>query len=141
MDNFSKEQRSYIMRQVKSKDTEPEILVRSLAHRLGYRFRLHRKDLPGSPDIVFVSRRKVIFIHGCFWHGHNCPHGKRKPKSNHEYWKRKISGNKSRDRSNRRKLRKLGWESLVIWECQLKDPEKLKKKLISFLDDPPKYNQ
>jgi len=137
MDKFTKEQRSYIMRQVKSRDTKPELVVRSLAHKLGYRFRLHRRDLPGVPDLVFVSRRKVIFVHGCFWHGHHCARGDRQPKSNCDYWQKKIAKNKERDRLHRRQLRGLGWDVLVIWECQLRDENKLAQKLINFLGDPP----
>jgi DNA mismatch endonuclease (patch repair protein) len=136
-DTVSRERRSWIMSRVKGKDTAPELFVRSLVHRLGYRFRLHRRDLPGAPDLVFVSRRKVIFVHGCFWHGHNCVRGDRQPKSNSDYWKRKIAKNKERDRSRRKQLRDLGWDVLVVWECQLRDEEKLTQELIAFLGDRP----
>lgn len=125
------------MSRVRGKDTSPEIIVRSLVHRLGYRFRLHRKDLPGKPDLTFPSRRKVIFVNGCFWHGHDCLRGDRKPKSNVEYWRKKIRRNNQRDEVNQKRLKKLGWEFLVIWECQIKDQEKLKTVLVSFLEIPP----
>ncbi len=136
MDKFSKTKRSDIMRRVKSRDTKLEILVRSLTHRLGYRFRLYRKDLPGKPDLTFPSRRKIIFINGCFWHGHNCPHGERRPKSNAEYWRKKIERNVQRDKENQQRLKELGWDFLVIWECQIKDQEKLKTILVDFLESP-----
>lgn len=136
-DVFSKDKRSWIMSRVRGKDTSPEKIVRSLAHRLGYRFRLHRSDLPGKPDVAFPSRRKVIFVHGCFWHGHNCLRGDRKPKSNVEYWRKKIERNKERDRENRKRLKKLGWVSLVIWECHIKDQEKLTATIIDFLETSP----
>jgi DNA mismatch endonuclease, patch repair protein len=122
-DVFSTEKRSWIMSQVRGQDTTPEIKVRSMTHRLGYRFRLHRKDLPGNPDLVFPSRKKVIFVHGCFWHGHNCSRGGRIPKTNTEYWSEKLSKNIERDRKNQEALRSLGWEILIIWECDLKAPD------------------
>lgn len=125
------------MRRVKSKNTKPEMVVRSLVHRLGFRFRLHRSDLPGKPDLVFPSRRKVIFVNGCFWHAHDCPHGANRPKTNVEYWKKKLDRNKITDEKNRERLRELGWESLVIWECRMKDQEKLKAEIVDFLDPPP----
>ncbi|HVZ60293.1 MAG TPA: DNA mismatch endonuclease Vsr, partial [Terriglobales bacterium] len=104
------------MRAVKSRDTAPELVVRSLAHRMGYRFRLCRKDLPGCPDLVFPRLHKVIFVHGCFWHGHSCARGARVPKRNSAYWTTKISGNHSRDARNLRRLADGGWKSLVVWE-------------------------
>jgi len=133
-DTVSREHRSWIMSQVKGKDTAPELFVRSLVHRLGYRFRLHRRDLPGAPDLVFVSRRKVIFVHGCFWHGHHCARGDRQPKSNSDYWKRKIAKNKERDRLHRKQLRDLGWGVLVVWECEIKDKPTLEKRIVEFLE-------
>ncbi len=133
-DTVSQERRSWIMSRVKGKDTAPELFVRSLVHRLGYRFRLHRRDLPGAPDLVFVSRRKVIFVHGCFWHGHHCARGDRQPKSNSDYWKRKIAKNRERDRTHRKQLCDLGWDVLVIWECEIKDKLKLEKRIVEFLD-------
>jgi DNA mismatch endonuclease (patch repair protein) len=127
------ELRSRIMRAVKSADTTPELLVRKLAHRMGYRFRLHPKDLPGKPDLVFPRLRKAIFVHGCFWHGHDCAHGSRVPKANREYWVRKIERNQNRDRRILDALRDLGWGTKVFWECELKDKRGLQLKLRSFL--------
>jgi DNA mismatch endonuclease (patch repair protein) len=114
------EQRSAVMRAVKSRDTKPEMIVRRAAHALGYRFRLHRKDLPGSPDLVFPSRKKAIFVHGCFWHGHDCARGARMPKANADYWTAKIGRNVARDARVKGELASLGWETLTIWECELK---------------------
>ena len=129
------EARSAIMRAVKSKDTTPEIIVRRMAHSLGYRFRLHRKDLPGKPDLVFAGRRKVIFVNGCFWHGHDCGRGARQPKENADYWKAKISRNVERDRSSIAVLQDGGWQVLTVWECQTKvgDRSALAVRLQSFL--------
>ena len=123
------------MRRIRSKDTKPELIVRSLAHRIGYRFRLHRKDLPGNPDLVFSSRRKVIFVHGCFWHQHpekTCLDS-RLPKSNKEYWHEKLARNIERDKTNVEHLSRLGYEVLTIWECETKDQDELKARLIEFL--------
>lgn len=125
--------RSAVMRSVKSANTEPELVVRRLVHRLGYRFRLHCKYLPGTPDLVFPRLRKVVFVHGCFWHGHNCARGSRVPVHNHEYWVKKIEGNRQRDRKVAWFLRKLGWGRKVVWECSLKRPEKVKLALDEFL--------
>ena len=136
MDTFSRAQRSKIMRLVRSQDTKPEMAVRRLAHGLGYRFRLHRKDLPGKPDLVFPSRRKIIFVHGCFWHQHRCKRGNRIPSSRQEYWLAKLQGNAARDKIVVRKLRKLGWGVLVVWECQTK-PNKLDRlanRIARFLE-------
>lgn len=133
-DVFSPEERSRVMQTVKSKDTKPEMIVRRLAHALGYRFRLHRKDLPGSPDLVFVGRKKAIFVHGCFWHGHDCKRGSRQPKTNAEYWRAKIGRNVSRDAANLRALDDQGWRVLVIWECEMKDRTALAERLRRFLD-------
>ena len=135
IDPLTPEQRRYTMAQVHSTDTKPEMRVRRLAHRLGYRFRLHRKDLPGKPDLVFPGRKKVIFVHGCFWHGHDCPAGRKRPQTNQEYWTRKLDRNQQRDIDNETKLRELGWNSEVIWECQTKDEDKLARQLTAFLDD------
>jgi DNA mismatch endonuclease, patch repair protein len=131
-DQFSPQMRSWIMRQVRSKDTSPELFVRTVAHSMGYRFRLHRKDLPGCPDIVFLSRRKVIFVNGCFWHGHVCKRA-RLPVTRRKYWRDKITRTTVRDRAHLKELRGLGWKVLVVWECQLKDPVKLQKRMDSFL--------
>ncbi|GBQ98129.1 DNA G:T-mismatch repair endonuclease [Acetobacter nitrogenifigens DSM 23921 = NBRC 105050] len=126
--------RSRIMRAVKSANTAPELAVRRLLFSLGYRYRLHRKDLPGSPDIVFAGRRKVIFVHGCFWHGHDCKRGARAPKTNAEYWRSKITRNIERDRRNAAALRDQGWRSLTLWECEIGDREKLVTMLRDFLE-------
>lgn len=133
-DVFLKSKRSWIMSRVRGKDTSPELIVRSLIHKLGYRFRLHRKDLPGKPDIVFPSRRKAIFVHGCFWHGHECYRGSRTPKTNNVYWKEKIERNVRRDKARQRELDLLGWRTLIIWECQIKDVNAIHSILVSFLE-------
>jgi len=121
------------MQSVGTKDTGPELVVRRAAHKLGFRYSLHRSDLPGKPDLVFRSRRKIIFVHGCFWHGHGCDKGKL-PKSKLEYWEPKIEQNKMRDRRNARNLRKDGWDVLSIWQCQTKSKVNLEKKLQQFLE-------
>jgi len=121
------------MSRIKSKDTRPEILIRSIVHRMGYRYALHRKDLPGHPDIVFTRHRKIIFVHGCFWHMHRCRYGKVRPATNTKFWESKRQGNVARDKRNLRKLRKAGWKVLVVWECQTRNIEKLSKKLFEFL--------
>ena len=120
MDKLSPAARSENMRRIKSKNMKPEMLVRSLVHKLGYRFRLHKRDLPGKPDLVFASRKKVIFVHGCFWHGHDigCPDS-RPPKSNQVYWSPKLKRNKDRDRANEAALIQAGWTVLTVWECDL----------------------
>jgi len=132
-DMFSPEERSRIMSRVRSKGTGPEKKVRSFLHHLGYRFRLHRKDLPGNPDIVFPSRKKVIFVHGCFWHRHDCKAGRKIPKTNTEYWTEKISRNVVRDAEQSYSLQAAGWERLIIWECEMRDEEQLKTKILEFL--------
>jgi len=119
------------MKSVGVRDTGPERTVRSALHRAGFRFRLHRRDLPGKPDIVLPSKRVAIFVHGCFWHGHGCAKGKL-PKSRLEYWKPKISANAARDKRNVRELSKLGWRTLTVWQCELADPRfeaKLQRKV------------
>ena len=121
------------MRAVKGKDTAPEMTVRRLAHRLGYRYRLHRSDLPGKPDMAFPARRKVVLIHGCFWHGHNCSRGSRMPKSNAAYWRAKIGRNLERDKTNAARLKSGGWDVLVIWECQLRSEARTTSRLRRFL--------
>jgi DNA mismatch endonuclease (patch repair protein) len=124
------------MARVRARDTKPELLVRRLAHGMGYRFRLHRRDLPGCPDLVFPGRRKVIFVHGCFWHRHgeDCPLT-RWPKSKMEFWRPKLEANRTRDVRNQRELSALGWRYLVIWECELRDRECLAMRIKEFLDD------
>jgi DNA mismatch endonuclease (patch repair protein) len=124
------------MQAVKSKDTTPELLVRSLAHRMGYRFRLHRKDLPGKPDLVFPGMRKAIFVHGCFWHGHDCVRGARVPKNNREYWTKKIGRNKERDKAARQALAQSGWKVAVFWECTLRKDSDVSALLRKFLREP-----
>lgn len=126
--------RSDIMRLVKGRDTGPEMIVRRIAHGLGYRYRLHRKDLPGKPDLVFSGKHKIIFVNGCFWHGHKCKRGAREPKTNASYWRQKIANNMGRDTKNKRKLKQLGWKVLVLWECELKDKKILENRIKTFLD-------
>lgn len=132
-DRFTPEERSRIMSRVKGQNTKPEKIVRSLLHAMGYRFRLHRKDLPGKPDIVLPKHRKVIFVHGCFWHGHeNCGRAAR-PQANTEFWNKKLDSNIARDANTRVELEKLGWHFLIIWQCEMKDVEKLRQRLAHFL--------
>ena len=133
MDTRTPEQRRRIMQAVKSKDTKPEMIVRRCLHAMGYRYRLHRKDLPGRPDIVFVGRRKAIFVHGCFWHGHGCSKGQL-PKSQLDYWLSKLKQNVRRDRMNIEQLELMGWRALVIWQCQTTDIDALRVQLITFLE-------
>ena len=123
------------MRAVKGRDTGPEMTVRRLAHGMGYRYRLHRKNLPGKPDLVFPERRKVIFVHGCFWHQHTCPRGSRSPKSSRDYWIPKLKRNKQRDAENQARLCEMGWDVLVIWECEMKDQGALKERIAAFLEE------
>lgn len=132
MDRISRKQRSSLMSRVKQRNTKPELLVRSLLFAMRYRFRLSKPKLPGRPDIIFSSRRKVIFVHGCFWHGHSCPRG-RPPSSNVEFWSTKIAANITRDHHTLKQLGHLGWSSLVLWECELKDRAKLEARLEIFL--------
>ncbi len=132
-DVFTPEQRSAVMARVKGKNTRPEMKVRRLAHALGYRFRLHRKDLPGSPDLVFAGRKKVIFVHGCFWHGHDCARGSRQPKQNADYWRAKIGRNLERDAHATEALQAQGWTVLALWECELKEVDALAAMLTAFL--------
>jgi DNA mismatch endonuclease (patch repair protein) len=121
------------MQAVKSKDTSPELQVRSLIHASGYRYRLHNRELPGCPDLVFRSLSRVIFVNGCFWHGHGCARGARIPKSHTEYWTAKIARNRARDDATRRTLLAVGWKVLVLWECELRDEVRLKIRLRKFL--------
>jgi DNA mismatch endonuclease (patch repair protein) len=134
MDKLTAERRSANMRQIRSKDTVPELALRRLIHRLGYRFRLHCKDLPGKPDLVFPSRRKVIFVHGCFWHQHPACREGRVPQSRPEYWKPKLQRNKNRDAASQASLEEQGWQVLVVWECELKDTTAALRRVKRFLE-------
>ncbi|MBX9678932.1 MAG: DNA mismatch endonuclease Vsr [Gemmataceae bacterium] len=132
MDRITPEERSALMSQVRGSHTGPEIAVRRLLHGLGLRFRLHRRDLPGRPDIVLPGRRAVVFVHGCFWHRHpNCKRATT-PASNHAYWSKKFRRNVERDAEAKLALRRLKWRMLVVWECELKNPEKLRRRLRRF---------
>lgn len=136
MDRLTQERRSENMRRIRSKGMKPEMAVRSLVHRLGYRYRLHHSGLPGKPDLVFGSRHKVIFVHGCFWHGHEeptCVDGRRKPKSNLDYWLPKLARNRERDAANDEALARLGWSVMTVWECEVRDKDKLAVRLTEFL--------
>ncbi|MDO8722089.1 MAG: very short patch repair endonuclease [Syntrophales bacterium] len=133
MDTFSPEKRSEIMSRVRSTDTTPEKKIRSILHKLGYRFRLHRHDLPGTPDIVFPKHRAVIFVHGCFWHRHQgCPHATT-PASRQEYWLPKFGRTAARDGKNQKELRQLRWNVIVVWECETKDLVKLTSDLVRMI--------
>ena len=128
-------QRKRCMSAIRGKDTKPEMVIRRLVHAMGYRYSLHLSSLPGKPDLVFTRHEKIIFVHGCFWHMHNCKYGRVKPKTNADFWKKKRETTVLRDKENIKKLRKLGWKILIVWECQTR-PKRQKwimKKLISFL--------
>ncbi|RJQ27687.1 DNA mismatch endonuclease Vsr [Candidatus Parcubacteria bacterium] len=133
-DIYSKEKRSQIMARVRSSGTKPELTVRQIAHALGYRFRLHRRDLPGKPDIVFPRYRRLILVHGCFWHGHDGCTKARRPVMNSEFWDRKLSRNRKRDTENAEALRRAGWRILVVWECETKERERLATKIFHFME-------
>jgi DNA mismatch endonuclease (patch repair protein) len=133
MDKITQERRSANMARIRSAHTKPEMVVRRTAHRLGFRFRLHRRDLPGKPDLVFVGRKKIIFVHGCYWHGHGCKVGGTGAKSNQSYWGPKIARNKERDGLAITALNEAGWGVLVIWECETRNPAQLVRKLLRFL--------
>jgi DNA mismatch endonuclease (patch repair protein) len=132
-DTRTKEQRRRIMQAVKGKDTGPEWTVRRLLHSLGYRYRLHPRELPGKPDIVFSRRKKAIFVHGCFWHSHGCSIGQ-PPKSRLDYWLPKLHANKARDQHKAAQLAAMGWSVLTVWQCETKDQEALQEKLVTFVD-------
>lgn len=134
VDVLTEEQRKYCMSRIRGKDTKPEMVVRRLTHSLGYRYRLHVRTLPGCPDLVFPSRKKVIFVHGCFWHRHNCRYGRVKPSTRKKFWQAKLERNKERHKRNRRKLQSKGWRILTIWECQTKKPEKMIDRIVDFLE-------
>lgn len=126
-------ERSALMARVGQKNTKPELIVRKLLHGLGYRYRLHRKDLPGTPDICFISRKKAIFVHGCFWHRHEGCRRTTTPKTRTGFWEEKFRQNVARDHRKIDDLRKLGWNALVVWECETEDKSKLESRLIDFL--------
>lgn len=128
-DVFTPEQRSAIMRRVRGRDTGPERAVRRLLTGMGLRYRLHRSDLPGRPDLALGPRRVAVFVHGCFWHGHDCPRGSRQPKANAEYWSAKIARNRARDLRDLEALAVAGWRGLTIWECELRDGPGLRARL------------
>jgi DNA mismatch endonuclease (patch repair protein) len=123
------------MSAIRGKNTKPEMIVRRIAHGLGYRYRLHRRDLPGAPDLVFPSLRKVINVHGCYWHMHSCRWGCVSPKTNAEFWQTKRSGNVQRDKRNLMQLRRDGWTVLTVWECETRQADKLRLRINSFLSD------
>lgn len=135
-DTLTPEERSERMSRVRSRDTKPEMTVRRLVHSMGYRYRLHRKDLPGTPDLAFPARKKAIFVHGCFWHGHDCRLGARPPKSRQDFWLPKLEGNRARDERKRAALAERGWRSMVVWECEVKAKDKaaLMARIKEFLD-------
>ena len=133
-DVLTPKQRSACMRAVRGQDTTPEMLVRRTTHRMGFRYALHKKDLPGSPDLVFPARKKIIFVHGCFWHLHHCKAGQNAPSSNVSYWTAKREKNAARDRRHISALKRQGWRVLVIWECKTKDREGLGDRIAAFLE-------
>lgn len=128
-DRLSKKHRSWNMSRIRSRDTKPEIIVRSVLHRMGYRFRLHRRDLPGSPDIVLPRYKVVVFVHGCFWHRHQGCKYAYTPKSRGEFWQNKFKENVERDKRNRKELEDDGWYVMVVWECETTDPDRLAERL------------
>ncbi|HTN69750.1 MAG TPA: very short patch repair endonuclease [Methylomirabilota bacterium] len=133
-DNRTPESRSALMARIGGKNTKPELVVRRLLHGLGYRFRLHAKGLPGTPDLVFAGRRKAIFVHGCFWHAHGCSIG-RPPKSRLDYWLPKLEANKRRDAAKTADLKELGWKTFVVWQCTTKNLDELEENLVDFLEE------
>jgi len=139
MDRLSPEERSRLMSRIRGKDTKPELFVRALLRSLGYRYRLHVRHLPGRPDFVFPSSRKVLFVHGCFWHRHVCRRGRSMPATRSAFWLRKFQGNKARDTRSQRAIRQLGWKSLTIWECQSTPSQlpRLAARIIAFLEERP----
>ncbi len=137
MDVFSRRERSEIMRRVKSRNTRPELKVRTLLHHLGYRFRLQRTDLPGSPDLVLPKYRTALFVHGCFWHRHpGCPRATM-PSASKDYWIKKFTRNTARDVKVQQALRRAGWRVVVVWECELRDQELLTRRLLNILSSQP----
>src|SRR6185312_6742816 len=132
-DVLTPQQRSFNMSRIRSRDTRPEMVVRSIVHRLGFRYRLHKKDLPGKPDLVLVRHRKIIDVHGCFFHMHDCRYGKVKPATNADFWETKRQSNLKRDRRNIGLLKKAGWQVLIVWECQTRNLDSLQNTLLNFL--------
>jgi DNA mismatch endonuclease, patch repair protein len=133
-DVLTPEERSACMRAVRGQDTTPEMRVRRTAHYMGYRYALHKKNLPGSPDLVFPARKKIIFVHGCFWHMHDCKAGRKIPASNTEYWTAKRARNAERDRESIAALTSQGWKVLLVWECETKDLVNLRARISAFLE-------
>ena len=133
VDILTKSQRQFCMSHNKGKDTTPEVFVRKLTYSLGYHYRLHRRDLPGCPDMVFPGKKKLIFINGCYWHRHNCKKGRSIPETRKLFWQAKFKQTIERDKRNQKALKKLGWQIFVVWECQLKDLTKLRTKITAFL--------
>lgn len=135
MDQFSSEKRSRIMATIQAANTKPELAVRRLVHGMGYRYRLHAKELPGKPDIVFPGRKKIVFVHGCFWHRHRGCRYATSPKTRTDFWNEKFVKNVARDRRNRLALKKMGWAVMVVWQCELKNSEKLARRIDGFLQN------
>jgi DNA mismatch endonuclease (patch repair protein) len=133
-DVFTPEKRSAVMRRVKGKDTSPELKVRAALRRLGVGYRLHRADLPGKPDIAMPGRKLALYVHGCFWHGHDCARGARMPKANRAYWEAKIGRNRARDAAHQAALQAKGWRAVTLWECELKDEPALEQRLRGALE-------
>jgi len=135
VDQFSSEKRSRIMATIQAANTKPELAVRRLVHGMGYRYRLHAKELPGKPDIVFPGRKKIVFVHGCFWHRHRGCRYATSPKTRTDFWNEKFVKNVARDRRNRLALKKMGWAVMVVWQCELKNSEKLARRIDGFLQN------
>ena len=133
MDTFTREQRSEVMRRIKGTDTQPELIVRRMLHRAGFRYRLHVKTLPGKPDLVLPRYKTVIFVHGCFWHGHTACKGGHRPKSNTGYWNQKIERNVQRGAIHIQELRNSGWKCIIVWECEIKNKANLEQRLVAEL--------
>ncbi len=141
MDRLTPARRSRLMSAVRGKNTTPELIVRRMVHAMGLRFRLYRDDLPGTPDLVLARHRTVILVNGCFWHAHTCRHGRREPKSNVLFWRKKRVRNRQRDRKVRAALRALGWSVLVVWQCEIKQPDRLRARLSVALASKPGRNR
>jgi DNA mismatch endonuclease (patch repair protein) len=135
MDGLTKARRSENMRRIKSQDTKPEMVVRRLVHGMGYRYRLHVRDLSGKPDLVFASRQRIIFVHGCFWHQHKGCVDSHIPNSRQSYWLPKLTRNVERDKQHLSVLRKAGWKCLIVWECETQNPIRLSKRITGFLGE------